>query len=108
MVVGPSTMKQPGGYEVSVSGYLKEAMSNMLGQTFMLDLMRKFDKIPELRDTVRPTPLEWKGHMKVKLWLRSVHNGVSYDTFALYVGGWEDLVDCIVSIELIPSGSGCL
>lgn len=108
IILGRQLLMQPGGYEVSESGYHERAISDMFVQTFMFNLMRKFREIPELRDTVRSSePLEWKSPMTMILWLRSVHDGVPYDTVGWYVGGWESLVPWnITSIELIPSESG--
>ena len=48
----------------------------------------------------------WTGLPVARLRLRAVHGGAVRDTVAVYVAGWEDLVEHIVAMEIIVR-EGC-
>lgn len=64
-----------------------------------------FGGIPSFADLLDPAFVDdskrWRFRTKTRLALRYVQDEVAYETIGLYAGGWEDLVDHIVSMELI-------
>ncbi|GJE87327.1 hypothetical protein PsYK624_034100 [Phanerochaete sordida] len=72
---------------------------------FLYNLCAEFQCMPDLRDVATYSNTsggpEWNGDVATKLWLRLTDEEGPYDVVAVYAGGWEDLVDHIVAVEII-------
>ncbi|GJE87325.1 hypothetical protein PsYK624_034080 [Phanerochaete sordida] len=75
----------------------------------MQNLPYVLQDMPGARDVIQKgadgEPM-WTGLPVARLRLRSVRAGVVHDTVAVYVAGWEDLVDHIVAMEILVKKEG--
>ncbi|KIP01563.1 hypothetical protein PHLGIDRAFT_131205 [Phlebiopsis gigantea 11061_1 CR5-6] len=106
LVCARSVLKNK-NYKVRVSlTPRKETVPMQLPKAFVGSLKQSFGGLPGFSDILDPIVNEakvWRCKTKSLLTLRHVSGaGVCpQETKALYAGGWEELVDYIVSIELI-------
>lgn len=77
----------------------------MLWKAFIAHIKGLYGGIPSFVDLLDPKfiddPKRWRFKTKTRVNLRYVQDEVAYETIGLYAGGWEELVDHIVSMELI-------
>ena len=71
----------------------------------MQHIMEQFVSLPQFAyvpyGTTWNSIMLWKGSINSRIKLSYEHDGVVHETTGFYGGGWEDLVDHIVHLELV-------